>query len=90
MSLTFDTQIESFQEPDSEGILCDLNKITTVVIVDGAIVWTETVQTDDEIESVCGAQDELEWKAIEYAMAEHDYKPTEEQAESCGLLVSHA
>jgi hypothetical protein len=90
MTTTVHTRIEPFQEPDEEGVIYDLNRITAEIKVDDEVVWTKTVETNDSIESVCGVRDELGWEAVQHAVANYGYEYDEEEAESYGLLVTTA
>lgn len=90
MVTTVTTRIEPFQERDKYECMIDLNRITAEITVDGEVVWTESVETNDTIESVFGCRDELGWKAVGIAEAKYDYKICAEEAEAYGLIVTPA
>lgn len=90
MVTSVNTRIEPFQERDEDECLRDCNRITAEITVDGKVVWSESVETNDTIESVFGCRDELGWKAVGIAEAQYGYKTSAEEAESYGLLVTSA
>jgi hypothetical protein len=61
--------------------------IIAKINVNSSVVWTESVVTDDAIESVFGARDELCRQAVEIAEAKYDYKSSAEEAELYGGLI---
>ena len=79
MVTTVDVRIVPFQEKDSGGVLLDFNKIIAEIQIDGAVVWTKSVETDDTIESVCNVRADLCWEAISHATSHFDYVPDEEE-----------
>ena len=84
------TRVKPFKEPDSEGVVYDLNRIVAEIKVDGKVVWTDTVTTDDSIESVCGVRESQYWKAAEHAVANYGYELDETDYEAGGFIVTSA
>lgn len=90
MTTTIHTRVEPFQEPDDEGVIYDLNRIVAEIKVDDEVVWTDTVETNDTIESVCGVRESQYWKAAEHATAHYGYELDEDDYEASGFIVTPA
>ena len=90
MSATVHTRVEPFQEPDSEGVVYDMNRIVAEIEVEDEVVWTDTVVTDDTIESVCSVRESQYWKAAEYAAAHYGYELDVDDYGAGGFIITTA
>ncbi|MFN3188641.1 MAG: hypothetical protein ACK42D_03840 [Candidatus Paceibacteria bacterium] len=52
MAVDICVRAEPFQEPDGEGVINHRYRIVAEVKIDDAVVWTDTVETDNSVESV--------------------------------------
>lgn len=70
-SVTLHIRTEPYEEDDFDG-----NKVVGEVKRGGKVLHTVTVITDNGIESVCGAKDEVGLKIELWAVQNTDFMPT--------------
>lgn len=86
MTTSVHVRVEPFEEPNDD-VVYDMNRIVAEIKVDDEVVWTDTVETNDTIESVCGVRESQYWKAAEHAVAHYGYETEEEDYEAGGFIV---
>ncbi|MEN9852608.1 MAG: hypothetical protein RI996_551 [Candidatus Parcubacteria bacterium] len=88
--IVIDTQVIPEQAENLWGDLCDVNDITATIKCDDIVVWSDTVGTDDSIESVCSVRESQYRKAMEVAKARYGYLPDEIDYGAAGYLLAAA
>lgn len=90
MVATIRTCVEAFQATDDDGFTWDANRIVAEITVDGEVVWSDSVVTNDTVESVCGVRETQYWKAAEHAARHYGYEIDEEDHEAAGFIIIYA
>lgn len=88
--IDIDTKVESFEESDHEGIVHVFQNVTAEITIDTKVEWSESVVTDDTIESVCDAREALYWDAAQHAVKQYGYELDDEDYRLAGFMATPA